>query len=79
MKDFTGKTAFITGGGSGIGLEIARSLAERGAKTMLADINEARLDAAKSELLSIHSEIETVHCDVGSAGSLQKAADATID
>lgn len=78
MENIDGKTAFVTGGGSGIGLETARALAKRGAKVMLADINAERLAAAKSDLQTIHSDIDTVVCNVGEAPSVQAAADATI-
>jgi NAD(P)-dependent dehydrogenase (short-subunit alcohol dehydrogenase family) len=44
MQDIAGKAAFITGGASGIGLAIARSLAEAGARVTLADIDQAQLD-----------------------------------
>jgi 3-oxoacyl-[acyl-carrier protein] reductase len=44
MRDIAGKAAFITGGASGIGLAIARALAEAGAHVTLADIDQAQLD-----------------------------------
>jgi len=78
MENFAGKVAFITGGGSGIGLEIARSLAKRGAKIMLADIDPARLATAKADLRGIHADIDTVICDVADPISVQAAADATV-
>ena len=37
----TGKRALVTGGASGIGAAVARSLAERGAHVVVADIDEA--------------------------------------
>jgi len=46
MKDLTGKTAFITGAASGIGLGVATSLAQAGVKVMLCDIEQGALDAA---------------------------------
>ena len=49
MDRFEGKTAIITGGASGIGLEIAAQLAREGASVALADVN-ADLDVATSEL-----------------------------
>jgi NAD(P)-dependent dehydrogenase (short-subunit alcohol dehydrogenase family) len=38
MRDLSGRTAFITGGASGIGLALGRAFAEAGMKVMLADV-----------------------------------------
>ncbi len=46
IDTFEGKTAFITGGASGIGLGIAKVLARRGARVMLADLRQDHIDAA---------------------------------
>ena len=46
--DFKGRTAVITGAGSGIGAALAAALAARGANLALADINEARLQEVAS-------------------------------
>jgi len=43
MQDLQGKVAVITGGGSGLGRELARSCAKRGMKLVLADVDEAGL------------------------------------
>lgn len=48
--DLNGKTAVITGGGSGIGLATARELARRGTRLYLADIDATALEAAAGEL-----------------------------
>jgi NAD(P)-dependent dehydrogenase (short-subunit alcohol dehydrogenase family) len=45
-----GKTALITGGGSGIGLAVARSLAGAGARVVLTGRNEAQLAAAAESI-----------------------------
>ena len=47
MKDVKGKTAFITGGASGIGLGIAEALYDAGANLVLADIRDDHLKAAE--------------------------------
>jgi NAD(P)-dependent dehydrogenase (short-subunit alcohol dehydrogenase family) len=46
MKDLAGKTAFVTGAASGIGLGIATAFAQAGVKVMLCDIEEAALAKA---------------------------------
>ena len=46
IQDFHGKTAFVTGGASGLGLGIAKALAKRGANIVIADFRQEALDAA---------------------------------
>ena len=46
MKDLSGKTAFVTGAASGIGLGIAIALSQAGVKVMLCDIEEEALAKA---------------------------------
>lgn len=50
MRDFSGKTAFITGGASGIGLGIARALLDRGTNVVIADLLQDHLDDAAARL-----------------------------
>jgi NAD(P)-dependent dehydrogenase (short-subunit alcohol dehydrogenase family) len=50
MKDFAGKTAVITGAGSGFGREFARTAAALGMKLVLADIQPDALDTLAAEL-----------------------------
>ncbi|GAA4044036.1 SDR family NAD(P)-dependent oxidoreductase [Parerythrobacter jejuensis] len=67
-KDLTGKTAFITGGYSGLGKETARAMAAKGAHVIVAgrDIEKANTAAEeiRSEVEGAH--IETILCDLGS-------------
>jgi NAD(P)-dependent dehydrogenase (short-subunit alcohol dehydrogenase family) len=53
MSKFSGKTAIVTGGGSGIGAEISRQLAAEGASVVVTDI---KLDAAQSVVDEIVTE-----------------------
>jgi NAD(P)-dependent dehydrogenase (short-subunit alcohol dehydrogenase family) len=79
MKDLAGKTAFITGAASGIGLGVATSLAQAGVKVMLCDIEQGALDAAVARLKATNADVEGVKADVSLKAELQAAAQATLD
>lgn len=57
MKHLEGKTAFVTGAASGIGLGIATALAQAGVKVMLCDIEKAALDAAVAGLKATNADV----------------------
>lgn len=46
LFDVTGRSVVITGGASGLGLGMARALAENGARVTIADVNSAQIDRA---------------------------------
>ena len=73
MTELTGRTAFITGGANGIGLGIARALADRGVKIALADIDRDALDKAHAELESA-TEVHSVQLDVRDRDAFAEAA-----
>ena len=77
MQDLTGKTAFITGGGSGIGLGIAKAFAAVGMNVAVADIDTARLEAAERVLKKITDNVLPLTVDTTQRSSLEAAADAT--
>src|SRR5690242_7072202 len=79
MRDFDGKTAFVTGGASGIGLAMARAFAEAGMKVMLADVEAADLEKALQELSSHGNHVQGVSCDVADPDSVARAAQATFE
>jgi NAD(P)-dependent dehydrogenase (short-subunit alcohol dehydrogenase family) len=78
MRDFAGKTAFVTGGASGIGLALCRVFAEAGIKIMLTDIEKEALDTALASLEGIGTEVRGVLCDVADPVSVDKAAEAAF-
>jgi NAD(P)-dependent dehydrogenase (short-subunit alcohol dehydrogenase family) len=60
----TGKTAIVTGGASGIGLETARLFAREGARIVVADLDPARVRAAQTELEKLGAQAAGVETDV---------------
>jgi len=76
MKEVKGRTAFVTGAASGIGLGIARALANAGANVMLADLNQERLEEAKKSI-GHAGHVDTVILDVTDREGFKRAADAT--
>ncbi len=79
MKELAGKTAFVTGAASGIGLGIATAFAQAGVKVMLCDIEEAALSSALEQLKSTNADVDGVLADVSLKGELEAAAEKTIE
>src|SRR6266852_3779343 len=79
MRELTGKTAFVTGGASGIGWAMGRAFAEAGMKAMLADIETEALAAAVKSLHNFGLAVRSVICDVADPASVERAAKASFD
>jgi NAD(P)-dependent dehydrogenase (short-subunit alcohol dehydrogenase family) len=77
MHELAGKTAFVTGGASGIGLALGRAFAQAGVHVMLADIETEALAAAVKSLGDVGPGVRGVDCDVADALSVERAAQAT--
>lgn len=69
----TGKTAFITGGSRGIGLETARMLAKEGVKISLFARNPEHLEKAKQELSAYTRDVLTFSGDVKNTEEIKRA------
>lgn len=67
-SEFAGKTAFITGGGSGIGRALAKGLSTRGARLCIADI-----DAAAAQRVAGECGGQALALDVRDAPAVEKA------
>src|SRR5215475_12681541 len=78
MREFKGKTAFVTGGASGIGLAMAKAFAENGMNVMLADVEQSALDSALKDLNQYGNHVCGVACDVADPDSVERAAQATF-
>lgn len=79
MNVFEGKTAVITGGAEGIGLSIAKALAQEGMQLVLADINEESLVKASTELKALGASVLTAKLDVAQPEQWQTVAQQAID
>jgi NAD(P)-dependent dehydrogenase (short-subunit alcohol dehydrogenase family) len=73
--DLAGKTAFITGGGRGIGLASAMALAECGARPIIADRDAAVLEEGLAALRRLYPAAEGILLDVTQSQSVTAAAD----
>jgi NAD(P)-dependent dehydrogenase (short-subunit alcohol dehydrogenase family) len=75
MQNLPGKTAFITGGASGIGLGIAKALLGAGMNVVVADIRDDHLAAAEAELAG-GDKVLPLKLDVTDRAAFAAAADA---
>ena len=74
MDQFTGKTAFVTGGASGIGLALCRAFGQRGMNVAIADVEAAACAEAVEMLRSEGVRALGAACDVSDRESLAEAA-----
>lgn len=71
--DLTGRSALVTGGAQGIGLEIARTLSMAGASLMLADLD---LNATRKVAADVGPDVGAFRCDVSDPQSVRELAAA---
>lgn len=72
MGRLAGKTALITGGTSGIGLETARLFVAEGARVAVTGLDTARLESTRIEL---GEDSLAIHADVSDARAMQTVAE----
>jgi NAD(P)-dependent dehydrogenase (short-subunit alcohol dehydrogenase family) len=75
VETFEGRGAVITGGASGIGFACAREFTRRGARVVLADIDQTALDQAVDRLRADGAEAHGVICDVTKLEAVEQLAD----
>ena len=79
MNSLDGKSAFVTGGASGIGQATALAYAERGARVLVADVDA---EGAQETLRLIGlggGKANFVSCDVGDAASVEAAVNRCVE
>ncbi len=74
MKVVEGRTAFITGGGSGVGLGMAKVFSAAGMKVVIADIRQDHLDQAMAEFPG-RNDVHAIRLDVTDRAAFALAAD----
>ena len=77
MEQLEGRTAFITGGASGIGFAMAKAFAAAGMKVAIADVEQDALDAAVAKLKAGNADVLGICLDVRDRDAMEAAA-ATV-
>ena len=79
LLDLTGRTALITGGSRGLGLQMAEALAEMGAKIALVARKAGELDEARAHLRSSWNvDALTLPCDLSNAAAIPPLVEQAV-
>lgn len=78
LFDLTGKTALVTGGSRGLGLQMAHALGEAGAKIMLSSRKAEDLKVATAELQAAGIDADWIAADCAKEADIRMLADAAI-
>lgn len=78
MTEISGKAAVVTGGGSGIGMGLAKELAREGARVAIADIKLANAEAVAAEIVAAGGTAIALECDVCERASIAAMRDAAV-
>jgi NAD(P)-dependent dehydrogenase (short-subunit alcohol dehydrogenase family) len=78
MFELTGKVALVTGGSRGLGLQIAKGLADMGARIAISARKSAELAEAKAELDALGADVLTVTNDLSKEGQAALLVDAVM-
>jgi NAD(P)-dependent dehydrogenase (short-subunit alcohol dehydrogenase family) len=78
LFDLTGKTALVTGGSRGLGLQLAQALGEAGARVMLSSRKAEDLTEAAAELKAGGIDVDWIAADCSKEADIRALADETI-
>src|SRR5947208_5446988 len=76
---FKGRSVVITGGSRGLGLVIARELADEGARLTLLARDSAELERAARDIAAYGAEVQAFPCDVRDRGDVERAIQRVVD
>ncbi|MFT4926858.1 MAG: NAD(P)-dependent dehydrogenase (short-subunit alcohol dehydrogenase family) [Phenylobacterium sp.] len=79
LLDFSSKVAVITGAAQGFGKLLAQALAQRGAKLVISDINEAGVQQVADDIAATGAEVFALKCDVSNKADCKAMVDAAIE
>ena len=79
LFDLSGKTALVTGGSRGLGLQMAEALGEQGARVALTARKAEELEAAKKHLAGMGIEAVSIPCDMSKSESIGPMVQQAID
>jgi NAD(P)-dependent dehydrogenase (short-subunit alcohol dehydrogenase family) len=79
LFDLDGKTALVTGGSRGLGLQMAHALGEAGAKIMLSARKEGELEEAVAELQAAGIDARWIAADCAKEEEIRSLADQTLE
>jgi len=78
LFDLTGKTALVTGGSRGLGLQMAHALGEAGARIMLTSRKASDLEKAAAELQDAGIDARWIAADCAQESEIQRLVDETL-
>ncbi|CAM3750891.1 SDR family oxidoreductase [Cytobacillus oceanisediminis] len=78
LFDLTGKTALITGGGRGLGAQIAEGFAEAGANVVLCSRKVEACQETADKLSSLGVKTLALKCDISNSDDIQKVVEETL-
>jgi gluconate 5-dehydrogenase len=78
LFSLAGRTAIVTGGSRGLGLQMAEALGEQGARLVIASRKQAELDEACAHLKERGIEATPIAADLGDQAGVQAFADAAM-
>lgn len=78
LFDLTGRTALVTGGSRGLGLQMAQALAEAGARVMLSSRKAGDLEESAGVLRAAGLDVDWIAADCASEADTRALADETL-